>query len=344
MLKICITFVLMKLLRFILFPIVPIYFGITWLRNKLYDAGIKSSKSYNFPVICVGNLSTGGTGKTPMIEYLVSLLTPEYKVATLSRGYKRVTKGFLLADTNANVDTIGDEPFQFYKKFETIYVAVDENRQNGISELLKLIPKPEVILLDDAYQHRKVKAGFNILLSSYHHLYTKDMVLPTGNLREPKSGAKRADVIIVTKCPTEISEAEKTRIIYQINPRAYQNVFFSSIKYADTIQSMRNERKLDELQKFSLVTGIANAKPLVDFLKSRGLDFEHLEFGDHYNYTTKDIEVFEGKELLVTTEKDFMRLLGYETLASKLFYLPIKIELDKPEKFDTIIKDYMINQ
>ncbi|MDA8769201.1 tetraacyldisaccharide 4'-kinase, partial [Winogradskyella sp.] len=192
----------MKILRILLFPIVPIYFFVTWLRNRLYDSGVKSSKSYGFPVICVGNLSTGGTGKSPMVEYLIRLLQTDKKVATLSRGYKRVTKGFLLADESVNVDMVGDEPYQFYKKFDNIYIAVDEDRQHGIIELRNFKPQPEVILLDDAYQHRKVKAGFNILLTSFGKLYTNDMVLPTGDLREPMSGAKRADVIIITKSPS----------------------------------------------------------------------------------------------------------------------------------------------
>ena len=331
----------MKLLRILLFPIVPIYFLVTWLRNKLYDAGIKPSKSYDFPVICVGNLSTGGTGKTPMIEYLVRILSKEKKLATLSRGYKRVTKGFLLADKYANVDAIGDEPFQFYNKFDDVYVAVDENRQNGIAELRQLSPKPEVILLDDAFQHRKVNAGFNILLTVYYNLYTQDILLPTGNLREPKSGASRADIIVVTKCPKNISDLEKEKIIKSIKPKTHQKVFFSFIQYSEIIQSASEERNLNSLPKFSLVTGIANSKSLVSFLKSKGLEFEHLEFGDHYNFTLKDIELFEEKELLLTTEKDFMRLIDNESLSSKLFYLPIEIEIDNATLFDEQIKDFV---
>ena len=341
MLKICITFVLMKLLRIVLFPIVPIYYSVTWLRNKLYDAGIKSSKSYDFPVICVGNLSTGGTGKTPMIEYLVRLLIKNKKVATLSRGYKRVTKGFLLADENTNVDTIGDEPFQFYKKFNDVIVAVDEDRQNGIAELRHLNPQPQVILLDDAYQHRKVKAGFNILLTSYQKLYTKDIVLPTGNLREPKSGADRADVIVVTKCPEDISSSEKEKITKEIDPKPHQNVFFSKIYYGENAISANGQIRLKDLPKFTLVTGIANAKPLVNFLNSQSLDFEHLEYGDHYNFTIKDIELFEQKELILTTEKDYMRLLDNESLKSTLYYLPISIDIDNTEKFNNLILEFL---
>ena len=199
----------MKFIRIILFPIVPIYYTVTWLRNRLFDRGIMPSKSYDIPVICVGNLSTGGTGKTPMIEYLIRLLKHQKSVATLSRGYKRITEGFVLADGDATADTIGDEPYQFYRKFKDITVAVDSNRQNGIEQLLQLEPKPNVILLDDAYQHRKVKAGLNILLTPYYKLYTDDIVLPTGNLREPRSGANRANIIVITKCPSDISDADE---------------------------------------------------------------------------------------------------------------------------------------
>ncbi|GGI56806.1 tetraacyldisaccharide 4'-kinase [Winogradskyella haliclonae] len=314
----------------------------TWLRNNLYDSGFKSSKSYDFPVICVGNLSTGGTGKTPMIEYLIRLLSKKNKVATLSRGYKRVTNGFLLADQDANVDTIGDEPFQFYKKYNSIYVAVDEDRQHGIGELRNLNPKPEIILLDDAYQHRKVNAGFNILLTSYNKLYTKDIVLPTGNLREPKLGAKRADIIVVTKCPDNLPEEKKAAIVKQIAPKHYQNVFFSCIKYSEKVMSESSEKVLQDLSSFTLVTGIANAQPLVEFLKSKALDFEHLEYGDHYNFTIKDIELLEQKDLILTTEKDYMRLLDVESLGSKLFYLPIEIVLDKPIEFNTLIQEFVV--
>ena len=192
---------------------------ITWVRNYFYDCGVLSSKSYNFPVICVGNLSTGGTGKTPMIEYLIRLLFDEKSVATLSRGYKRKTEGFVLADEMASADTIGDEPFQFHKKFDAITVAVDTDRQNGIAELMKLNTPIEVLLLDDAYQHRKVKAGFNILLTAYNNLYYNDIVLPTGNLREPRSGSKRADIIVVTKCKKNLSEAEKGKITTKLKPK-----------------------------------------------------------------------------------------------------------------------------
>ena len=331
----------MKILRILLFPIVPIYFVITWLRNKLYDFGYKTSQSYDFPVICVGNLSTGGTGKTPMIEYLIRLLSNKSKVATLSRGYKRVTKGFVLADENSNVDTLGDEPFQFYNKFKNIYVAVDEDRQNGISELRKLKNSPEIVLLDDAYQHRKVKAGFNVLMTSYSNLFTKDMVLPTGNLREPRYGYKRANAIVVTKCPANLDDSEKTKIKKSIKPKSNQKVFFSSISYSDTVFSFEEEKQLKEFDDFTLVTGIANATPLVSFLKSKGHKFSHIEFGDHHNFTLKDLELLEKQEKILTTEKDYMRLMCEEQLRSKLYYIPIEILIDDFKAFNSSVLSFV---
>ncbi len=331
----------MKFIRIILFPIVPIYYLVTWFRNWLYDKGIKSSKSYNFPVICVGNLSTGGTGKTPMIEYLISVFKDEKSLATLSRGYKRKTEGFVLADENATTDTIGDEPFQFFRKFENIQVAVDASRQNGIEQLMTSNQKPEVILLDDAYQHRKVKAGFYILLTAHNSLYCKDIVLPTGNLREPRSGSKRADVIVVTKCKKNISEVEKSKISSKLKLKKNQKLFFSHVEYSNNVTSDFNELELVTLPKFTLVTGIANAVPLVDFLVDKGLKFDHLEYGDHYNFRASDIENLASKPLIITTEKDYVRLSGNEILKDKLYYLPIQINIDKPETFNGIIRSFM---
>ena len=332
----------MKILRYILFPIMPFYYLATWLRNKLFDLGIKKSKSYATPVICVGNLSVGGTGKTPMIEYLISVLKSEYKVATLSRGYKRKTKGFQLGDKNASAETIGDEPFQFYNKFkEDVLVAVDADRQNGIEQLMNLTNAPEVILLDDAYQHRKVKAGFNILLTTYANPYFKDFVLPTGNLREPRSGASRANIIVVTKCPDNLQKTDKALVLKHINADNNQHVFFSYIAYAETLLSAEKTMKVEDLTSFCLVTGIANPKPLTVFLESKNLEFEHLNFKDHHNFTPADIAELNKKELIVTTEKDFMRLKDYEVLKGKLFYLPITIAIDKQSEFEGAIEAYL---
>ncbi|EDP71558.1 putative tetraacyldisaccharide kinase (lipid A biosynthesis) related protein [Flavobacteriales bacterium ALC-1] len=315
---------------------------VTWLRNWLYDKGIKTSQSYDFPVICVGNLSTGGTGKTPMIEYLIRLLKDKKQLATLSRGYKRKTEGFVLADANANTDSIGDEPLQFYNKFKNeIKVTVDSNRQNGIENLRSLSSMPEVILLDDAYQHRKVKAGFNILLTAYNNLYYRDIVLPTGNLREPRSGSKRADIIVVTKCRKDISEVEKQKITSGLKLKSHQKVCFSYIDYADKVASANNSLRLETLPKFTLVTGIANAKPLVDFLAEKGLQFDHLEFSDHYDFKASDIETLKPKPLILTTEKDYMRLSNDRSLKDNLYYIPIEIKIDKPELFNTAVKSFV---
>ncbi|TGV03274.1 tetraacyldisaccharide 4'-kinase [Flavivirga rizhaonensis] len=334
----------MIFLRYILYPIVPIYYLVTWLRNKLYDLGIKKSISHKTPVICVGNLSVGGTGKTPMIEYLIHLLKEDYLVATLSRGYKRKTKGFQLANKDATAESIGDEPFQFYNKFKkNILVAVDGDRNNGIKQLQLIDNLPEVILLDDAFQHRKVKAGFNILLTTYSNPYFKDIVLPTGNLREPRSGSKRANIIMVTKCPKDLSDAEKNTILQKINPETNQHVFFSSISYSNSVISSNTNKPIDDLNDFTLVTGIANAFPLVSFLKEKGLKFDHLNFKDHHEFSEQDILELNKRDLIVTTEKDFMRLKQYKSLRDKLFYLPISIVINDEVKINKLIIDFLMH-
>ncbi|MEO8933235.1 MAG: tetraacyldisaccharide 4'-kinase [Xanthomarina sp.] len=332
----------MKILRYILFPIVPIYYVVTWTRNKLYDFGWKKSKSYTLPVICVGNLSVGGTGKSPMIEYLIRLLKTKYKVATLSRGYKRESIGFKLADDHDSVKTLGDEPLQFYDKFgKDILVSVDADRQNGIENLQTLKLKPEVILLDDAFQHRKVQAGFYILLTAYSNLYCNDFVLPTGNLREPKSGAKRANIIVVTKCPETLSKREKEQIKRKLNPRTNQLVFFSSINYSKEVLSVSKKIELSKLKSFTLVTGIANPTPLIDYLKMNNLKFDHLNFKDHHNFSDKEISDLAKLECILTTEKDYMRLKDAHSLQNKLFYLPIEVSIDETELFNKKILNYV---
>jgi len=329
----------MKFIRFLLFPIVPIYYLVTWCRNKLFDLGIKASKSYDFPTICVGNLSAGGTGKTPMVEYLIRLLKDNYSLATLSRGYGRRTKGYVLASKDSSSETIGDEPFQFYNKFnDSIRVSVDENRQNGISNLRALAKQPNLIILDDAFQHRKVSAKLNILLTTYSNLYYKDIVLPTGNLREPREGAKRAQIIVVTKCPNNLTHNEKLNIKNRLKTKEHQNVFFSAISYAGKVVGLSQNIVLSDLKEFTLVTGIANAKPLVNFLKSKGLKFNHLEYGDHHNFSKKEIEIISKKELVITTEKDYVRLITEETLINKLYYLPIEIVIDRQEVFNRTVR------
>lgn len=312
----------MKLLRKLLFPFSIIYGGVTALRNLLFNKGWLKSKAYNFPVICVGNLSTGGTGKSPMIEFLISFLKDNYNIAVLSRGYKRKTTGYHEVFETSIVEEVGDEPLQFKKKYPEITVAVCEDRQTGIE---KLTAKADVILLDDAFQHRKVKASLNILLTSFDDLYIDDCVLPAGNLREPRFGAKRANIIVVTKCPENIAKSDIEEIKRKLKPTDTQEIYFSKIGYSSEIKNIEVIHPLDYLKdkKFLLVTGIANPKPLVGFLENKGLDFEIKEFPDHHNFTVSEFEALKKEKLILTTEKDFMRLQSISD-AVEIYYLPIK--------------------
>ncbi len=330
----------MKALRFLLFPFGLVYWLITATRNYFYDKGIFSSYKAPIKVIAVGNLSVGGTGKTPQIEYLIRLLSENYKTAVLSRGYKRSSKGFVLANPNTSVQDIGDEPFQFFMKFENINVAVDTNRENGIKNLLKLEHTPQVILLDDAYQHRKVTASLYILLTAYTDLYSDDFILPVGNLRESRSGAKRAKAIIVTKCPNDISEVEKQEIIDKLKPANYQRVFFTTIKYDEYAFSANSKQKVSDLQNTEkvILAGIAKPEPFFDFLKA---DKDVLlKYPDHHNFSEDEITSIKTKangKIIITTEKDYVRIRE-ELDENQLFYLPIKTEfLADRAAFDELI-------
>ncbi|WP_081209029.1 tetraacyldisaccharide 4'-kinase [Salegentibacter sediminis] len=314
----------MELFRKILLPFSLLYGFVMLIRNFLYDSGVLKSKAYKVPVICVGNLNTGGTGKSPMIEFLLKVLGKEYRIASLSRGYKRETRGYRLLKGTETAAEVGDEPLQFKKKFPEAFIAVDANRQNGISQLLK--ENPEVILLDDAFQHRKVKAGFNILLTAFGDLFTDDFMLPTGNLREPGFGAERADIILVTKCPVNLSRNEQEHIRTKLELRNYQELFFTSIRYSEEIVSAEKRIKLEDLKTtpFTLVTGIANPEPLLKHLEEEKLEFEHKAYGDHHNFSFSEISELQNKNLILTTEKDYMRLQK-KIAMEKLFYLPIEV-------------------
>ena len=331
--------------RKLLYPFSLIYGSITALRNKLYDEGIFESHTFTVPVIAVGNLSVGGTGKTPMVEYLIHLLAEDFHIATLSRGYKRSSKGFHLLSGKETAAEVGDEPLQFKKKFPEVLVAVDENRNHGINELLSQPDPPQVVLLDDAFQHRQVKAGFYILLTPYQQLFSDDLVLPAGDLRESKSGAKRADMVVVTKCPENLSGDEQERIRQKLKLLPEQQLYFSSITYFDAIFGKERNFQLKELQKrhFSLVTGIANPKPLVEYLQSMSLNFEHKAFPDHHNFTASEITELQKKEMIVTTEKDYMRLKN-DISQGNLFYLPIRTRiLNDREAFEARIQSFLEN-
>lgn len=312
---------MLQLLRKIAFPFSLIYALVVHLRNYLYDTGFFKSISYRTPTICIGNLSVGGTGKTPMIEYLVRLLEG-YEVAVLSRGYKRKSKGFLLGGPESTVEGLGDEPFQLYKKFPQLVVAVDADRRNGIDQLEQLVG-PEVILLDDAFQHRRVKPKYSILLTTYSNLYIDDRYLPTGNLRDSKKEARRADLIIVTKCPSNLDEKERSRIAQRINPEKHQTVLFGSLVYGKEFKG-ENGLTIDLLKlkekKLALVTGIASPGPLVSHLTQLGLKFQHLTYGDHHNFSDEEIKQFDNYDLVLTTEKDYVRLQGR---AGQLYYLEV---------------------
>jgi tetraacyldisaccharide 4'-kinase len=334
----------MNLLRKILFPFALLYGFITSIRNFLFDKGILKSTSFDVPVIAVGNLSVGGTGKTPQIEYLIRLLSNQYKVATLSRGYKRKSDGFFLADSTSNAEILGDEPFQFYQKFPNIQVAVDANRTNGIIQLLSQKNKPDIILLDDAYQHRKVKAGFYILLTSYGDLYADDFMLPTGNLRESRSGANRANIIVVTKCPKDLLDQKQEQIRLKLKLNCSQQIYFTFIDYDDAIYSKERKIDVNEIKSESkvLLAGIAKPKSFFDYLKNQ--NDECLTYPDHHHFSDSDLNEIQNKaksKKIITTEKDYVRLKDSK-LVSQLYYLPIKSTfINNHQNFDATVLEYV---
>jgi tetraacyldisaccharide 4'-kinase len=334
----------MNVLRKILFPFAILYGFITSVRNYLFDKGILKSNAFDIPVIAVGNLSVGGTGKTPQIEYLIRLLSGKYKVVTLSRGYKRKSEGFVLAGAFSNAEILGDEPFQFYQKFPNIQVAVDADRTNGITQLLSQNEKPQVILLDDAYQHRKVKAGFYILLTSFGDLYADDFMLPTGNLRESRSGANRANIVIITKCPSDLSVEVQEQIRLKLKLNYSQQVYFTFIDYDGFIYSKQEKIAVNEIKNESklLLAGIAKPTPFFSYLKNE--NDECLTFPDHHHFSDSDLETIQtkaGTKKIITTEKDFVRLKDSK-LASQLYYLPIKSTfISNDQNFEATILEYV---
>ncbi len=321
----------MQLLRRLAFPISLIYAMVVYIRNFLFDKNIFKSKSYHTKTICVGNLSVGGTGKTPMIEFLINSIGENKKIAVLSRGYGRKSKGFILANSQTEVGELGDEPYQIAKKFPGIDVAVDADRQNGIATLEEM-RSPDIILLDDAFQHRKVTCTHYVLLTAYEELYVDDWYFPTGNLRDSKAQAKRADIIVVTKCPRDLSQSAQAAIRRKLGPSSQQEVVFSYLEYDTNLKGGPRELSLEQLkgQKLSLVTGIANPSPLVDYLVAKGLELEHLSYPDHHFFSPKEMDMFRKKERILTTEKDYVRLSG---LMGEVYYISIKhVFLGKGEK------------
>jgi len=317
----------MKNWRKLLWPLVPFYYLGSLINKLLYDFNIRKSYNFSFPVITVGNISAGGTGKSPFVLYLVDLFKSNYSIAVLSRGYGRKSKGFHWVTPSSSYTQVGDEPLQLKQSYPEITVAVDADRKNGI-DVIQKENRSDLIILDDAFQHRRVKGGIQILLTAYYNLYSNDYPLPAGDLREPKSASKRADVIIVTKCPGFLSVEEKKRIKNQLKLQKHQSLYFTKISYAKEVIAHTKKQMLSEFLKnsFTLITGIAAPKPLTDFLKNQGAEFEHLHYPDHHSFTSSDLKSFERLDLILTTQKDYMRLKDHELLQNKLFYLPISIE------------------
>jgi tetraacyldisaccharide 4'-kinase len=344
----------LKSFRYLFLPIAFLYGGILKFRNWLYDKGILKSASFNFPIICVGNLAVGGTGKTPMVEYLAQMLLPAYKVATLSRGYKRKTRGFAIANEKTTAIEIGDEPMQFHQKFPELIVSVGEERLVAIPQLLHQRPETELIILDDAFQHRPVQAGLNILLTEYKNLYTRDFLLPVGDLRDVKTSSKRADIIVVTKCKSDLGEEERKAIIKELKPTASQAIYFSEIVYSQPYHLFSKEvGNLNSDTEVLLICGIANPKPLKEFLNKHVGSFDEMRFADHHIFNSTDLRDIKRhfeknaspQQVILTTEKDGVRLQKFaaELSGYPIYVLPIRhrILFDQQTAFETSVISFI---
>ena len=324
----------LKSFRILLLPFSITYWFAVWLRNFLYNMKILRSSSFGLPIICVGNLSVGGTGKSPMVEFLIGHLQDKFRLATLSRGYKRKTRGYALANENTTSLDIGDEPMLFHRKFPDVPVAVGEERLVAIPQLLHDKPDTQVIILDDAFQHRAINAGLNILLTDYNNLFTRDFYLPTGDLRDLRSNYKRADIIVVTKCKFELTAEEADQLSGEIGPLPGQQLFFSSIQYGNPYHITNHAPfELDTNTEVLLVTGIASPQPLKRLLEERCHSYQLMSFSDHYIFRIDDLRdirrrfdrIETPKKIILTTEKDAMRLMKFKNELEKLpvYVIPI---------------------
>jgi tetraacyldisaccharide 4'-kinase len=353
------NFPLLKPIRILLFPFSLVYLLMVMLRNRLYDRGILKSASFNLPLICVGNIAVGGTGKSPMTEYLVRELKTQFRVATLSRGYKRKTSGYALAQENSTALEIGDEPMQFHLKFPDVAIAVGEERFEAIPQLLHDRPDTQAIILDDAFQHRSVQAGMNIVLTDCSNLYTRDWYLPTGDLRDEKKSVNRAGIIIVTKCKPSLTPAEKEAVIQELSPLPSQSVFFTSIRYGQPYHIISKKTvQVSTGVEVLLVTGIANPGPLKTLLQEKSGAYYQMAYNDHHIFTIDDLKdvqkrfgtIGSANKIILTTEKDAVRLVKFDQeLASMPFYVvPIELEFlfNDAHRFNglvsTFIKDFAI--
>lgn len=346
---------LFRSFRILLLPFALFYRLGIGIRNWLYDKKIFKTAGFGLPLICVGNLSVGGTGKSPMVEYLVIMLKDKFRVATLSRGYKRKTKGYALAGAQTTALDIGDEPMQFHLKFPEIPVAVGEERILAIPQLLHDKPETEAIILDDAFQHRSITAGLYILLTEYSNLFTRDFYLPTGDLRDLKSSYKRAEIIVITKCNTDLTVGEKTKLIDEIKPVKDQKIFFTAIEYGE-LYHISNKKIFiaDASTEILLVAGIANPKPLKQLLEEKSNSYHMLQFADHHIFTIDDLneirQKFENIEtknkIILTTEKDAVRLAKFtnEIAAMPLYVIPVRHRFlfNEGGQFDNLVTDFVL--
>lgn len=349
----------MTLRKILLFPFAVIYGIITSIRNLLYDWKFLKSKPVDVHTICIGNLAVGGTGKTPHTEYLIRLLQNDYRLATLSRGYKRKSSGFILADENCNAEDIGDEPYQYKTKNPELYVAVDTNRLNGIKRLMDRDNPPNVVLLDDAFQHRALKCELNIVVSEFSNLYIHDCMMPAGHLRESKKGINRADIIIVSKTPEKTTAVEIRNVTKDLKPLAHQHLFFTWLKYGELTGFQTPSETIDTLNdlfryRIVVFTGIGNPEPMITYLKEYSSSVRHIQYPDHHTFTLQnlvdiraELDAIEGgNKIVVTTEKDAMRLKATDledmTNTLPLYVLPIEVDFkDKTQEFNDIILNYV---
>ena len=350
------NFYLFKGLRLLLLPFSVLVWAYLRIRNWLYQKKILASATFNLPLICVGNLSVGGTGKSPMVEYLLALLQNQFAVATLSRGYKRKTKGYVLASSQTTALEIGDEPMQFHLKFPSVAVAVGEQRILAIPDILHDRPETKVIILDDAFQHRSIKAGFNIILTDYSNPYWHDFYLPTGDLRDNKRSARRAQIIIVTKCPSSLGLEQKNDCLKHIKPLPHQQVFFTTIDYGIPYHILqKNTMPLAPNMEVLLVCGIANPLPLKNYLEDHSDTYIQKSFSDHHVFSIDDWKEIEKRfaqlqgssKIMLTTEKDSVRLQKFGKLleGQPLYVLPIapRFLFGEAENFNNLILHFIKN-
>lgn len=349
----------MNIISVVLYPFSLLYGVITAVRNFMFNKNIFKVWSFEVPIISVGNLSFGGTGKTPQVEYLIRLLSGTFQVATLSRGYKRKSRGFVEASLTSLSSEIGDEPRQYKTKFPEVHVTVCEERCKGVLEILKINKDMDCILLDDAFQHRSIKPGLSILLTDYNKLYFNDDVVPSGTLREFRCGAGRADIIIVTKCPVKISLQERKNLCEKIHPALHQSVFFSFIDYGPftRISDPTEIKPMDQNTAVLLFSGIANSEPLIDYLLENKVETVVMKFPDHHQYSKDDLikvrESFNNiatqNKLIITTEKDAMRIESHDQMdilkGLPVYFIPVFTNFfpSNKEMFNKIIFDYVTN-